>query len=441
MKSDRDYRPIILFIAIILIILFVGLFTPIQGKISFRIETLKNKLYALSNPPEEAVFVPQEIKPLETTIVPIELTSTPVAPVLVMIATQTPIIQPTATPTALPTATAIPLPVRANITGIKYEDQHGIWNYCAPTNLSMALTFWGWDGNRIKAGDWLKPFDKDKNVMLYEMQEFVAEETNLRSLVRSGGTADLLKKMISAGFPVLIEKGSYMQEVSGAYSWMGHYNVVSGYDDEKQIWIVQDSYYERNYEISYETLASEWRSFNFDFMIVYPGDKEAELYQLLGQYTNDDWANQNAFAMADEQVAAAEDDESRFFAYFNRGTSQISLNDFFGAAQSYDMAFSFYANLEPKTRPYRIVWYQTGPYFAYYYSNRYQDVISLADITLASTNEPFLEESYYWRALARVALGEYENAQNDVRSCLEVHPGFPSCTALAAKIGMEDSGS
>ena len=25
---------------------------------------------------------------------------------------------------------------------MKYETQHGIWNYCAPTNLSMALTFW-----------------------------------------------------------------------------------------------------------------------------------------------------------------------------------------------------------------------------------------------------------------------------------------------------------
>jgi hypothetical protein len=40
--------------------------------------------------------------------------------------------------------------------------------------------------------------------------------------------------MIASGFPVLIEKGSYMQEVSGRLSWMGHYNIVNGYDDEKQ---------------------------------------------------------------------------------------------------------------------------------------------------------------------------------------------------------------
>ena len=437
MKSDRDYRPIFLFIAIIILILFFGLFTPVGSKILFHIENLKNRIYAMNNPPEDAVFVPQE-KDIATPTILIQTPTEepPTAVPVEIISTAT--ILPTATPTVVPTATItpIPLPAQASITGVKYEDQHGIWNYCAPTNLSMALTFWGWDGDRIKAGNWLKPFDKDKNVMFYEMQDFVAQETQLRSIVRSGGTPELMKKLINAGFPVLIEKGSLMQEVSGAYSWMGHYNVVTGYDDDRQLWIVQDSYYEPDFEISYETLYWEWRSFNFDFMIVYPGDKEATLYELLGPYTNSDWTKQNAFAMAEEQVAAATDDESWFYTYFNRGTSQIDLNDFYGAAQSYDMAFAYYANLDPKTRPYRIVWYQTGPYYAYYYSARYQDLISLADITLASTNEPYLEESYYWRAMAKIALGEYAGATEDLDSCLEVHPGFTACTALAADIGI-----
>ena len=103
------------------------------------------------------------------------------------------------------------------------------------------------------------------------------------------------------------------------------------------------------------------------------------------------------------------------------------------------MAFSYYANLDTKTRPYRIVWYQTGPYYAYYYSGRYQDVINLANITLASTNEPYLEESYYWRAMAEAALGEFESAQADVQSCLDIHPGFVACSSLSAEIGMGGS--
>ncbi len=49
-------------------------------------------------------------------------------------------------------------------------------------------------------------------------------------------------------------------------------------------------------------------------------------------------------------------------------------------------------------RPYRMMWYQTGPYKAYYYSNRFADVINLADTTLNETiSEPVLEESLYWR--------------------------------------------
>ena len=84
--------------------------------------------------------------------------------------------------------------------------------------------------------------------------------------------------------------------------------------------------------------------------------------------------------MADAQIEAAETPEEYFYAYFNRGSSQVEMNDFYGAAQSYDFAWNmYYPDIETNRRPYRIVWYQTGPYYAYYYSGRYYDVISLAE--------------------------------------------------------------
>lgn len=272
--------------------------------------------------------------------------------------------------------------------------------------------------------------------MFYEMEQFVSQNTGLRSIVRRGGTSTLLKRLIVSGFPVLIEKGAFMQEVNGNLSWMGHYNLMTGYDEASQEWIVQDSYYQANFRIKYEKIDSEWRSFNYEFMVVYPGDREAELYSILGPYTNEQWTKENAFKMADEQVASAKDAESYFYAYFNRGSAQVDLNDFYGAAQSYDMAFQFYAELEQAIRPYRIIWYQTGPYYAYYYSGRYQDLINLADIAIASTNEPFLEESYYWRAKANQALGSFKLVEEDVNNCLNVHPGFIPCEALKAELGI-----
>jgi tetratricopeptide (TPR) repeat protein len=78
-----------------------------------------------------------------------------------------------------------------------------------------------------------------------------------------------------------------------------------------------------------------------------------------------------------------------------------------------------------------MLWYQTGPYFAYYYTGRYGDVISLATLTLDAMDEAVLEESYYWRGLAREALGDVAGAIEDYRASVETHPDFgPGADAL-----------
>jgi len=71
-----------------------------------------------------------------------------------------------------------------------------------------------------------------------------------------------------------------------------------------------------------------------------------------------------------------------------------------------------------------MIWYQTGPYWAYFYTSRYYDVLNLATTTLEAMSEPVLEESYYWRGLARQALGDQTGAFNDLQRSLELHPGF-----------------
>ncbi len=453
MEPDRDLRPFLLFLLITIIIVCTGLFTPLRGRIEYQLEKIKSDLFYRRNDPANSLFIAQgagqtpEIdrtaywQEAETSVARAMTESAPTATEEILptgteeiTSEPTETLLPTDTPE--PTATPEPLPESFFITGVKYETQHGIWNYCAPTNLSMAMTFWGWRGQRTDIGPKVKPFDKDKNVMFYELEEFVDEYSDLRSLVRPGGTSELLKRLIVKGFPVLIEKGSFMQEVSGKYSWMGHYNIITGYDDAAREWTVQDSYYNANYKVSYETLEEEWRCFNHQFMVVYPADLEGQVYSIIGPYTNSNWANQNALRMADAQIEAAETAEEYYYAYFNRGSSQIELNDFYGAAQSYDMAFNtFYPEIEVNRRPYRMVWYQTGPYYAYYYSGRYYDVIALAETTLASTAEPYLEESHYWRAMAYKALGEIEKAHDDLDTCLQLHRGFIACETLLYELG------
>ena len=81
------------------------------------------------------------------------------------------------------------------------------------------------------------------------------------------------------------------------------------------------------------------------------------------------------------------------------------------------------------------MWYQTGPYWAYFYSGRYYDVINLADFTINNSSEPALEESFYWRGMAKEALGDTSGAITDYRSALKWHPGWEPALLKLAELG------
>jgi hypothetical protein len=302
----------------------------------------------------------------------------------------------------------------------------------------MALTFWGWDGNRDVVGKAIKPSDKDKNVMPYEMVDFASLQPGIGALMRSGGDISVIKRLVSAGFPVLTEKGYYEFDYNGKLGWMGHYQFVTGYDDSKGSLVVQDTYNDGpDFEISFDKFNEGWRSFNYVFMVIYKVEEQERVMELLGPWSDPDWANHNAFSIAQQEVQTLTGID-QYFAALNLGSSNVSLLAYVDAAFAYDYAFSLYAALpDDGTRPFRMLWYQTGPYFAYYYSQRYQDVINLATTTLKDTvSQPVLEESLYWRARAYVAVGSPDLAITDLRDSLLYHPGFAPSLDLLNQLGV-----
>jgi hypothetical protein len=68
-----------------------------------------------------------------------------------------------------------------------------------------------------------------------------------------------------------------------------------------------------------------------------------------------------------------------------------------------------------------MLWYQTGPYRAYYQAGKYDDVIALATSILDVVP---IEESFYWRGWARYSQGDLQGAEADFRAALEAHPGW-----------------
>jgi tetratricopeptide (TPR) repeat protein len=291
----------------------------------------------------------------------------------------------------------------------------------------MALSYWKWDGDQRIIADFTKPNPRDKNVTPYELTAYVEEKTQLQTILRVGGEIELLKRFLAAGFPVIIEKGFEGRDFDG---WMGHYVLVTGYSDSDQQFTFQDSYYGPDQVMGYEDFESFWRAFNFTYVVVYPSESKDEVMEILGFQADEDFNYRHAAQKASDEIYTL-NGRDQFFAWFNRGANLVSLQDFAGAASAYDEAFAIYPDIPEKERPWRMMWYQTGPYWAYYYSGRYQDVIELAGTTLDAMSEPALEESYYWRALSREALGDIQGAVKDLRSALKFHPGFePALTRL-----------
>jgi hypothetical protein len=417
---------------------------PVHSRLAWRIELARTQLQYWINPPDQAVFQPSgQNNPLtvETAIATVRaeilLTLTPAS-------TSTP--EPGPTPES--TITSTPLPATVILEGVKYEHQHGRLNYCGPANFSMALTYWGWDGNRDVIGKVVTPINsKDKNVMPYELQDYITENVpGMTSVIRNGGDIETLKRLVSAGFPVVVEIGIYEIDINGKYSWMGHYGFVTGYDDASQMIIYQDSYQPEpetnpgpNRKIEYETLLERWRAFNYVFVVVYPVEKQNEVLAALGPLADEERANRHALevAQAESQTLTGTD---QFFAWFNAGTSHTALFEYVDAAAAYDYAFNLYANLDGDNalRPYRMMWYQTGPYKAYYYTNRFSDVINLADTTLNDTiAEPVLEESLYWRGRAYYMAGKTDLAIKDYRSALKYHPNWLPAIQALQELGIQ----
>ncbi len=463
MEKQRKKRQRLL-IAIAALVMLVGislvalsLMPSLRSRINNRLSNLRTQLIYMIKPPAEEVFIPEEQHNLETMVAATMAAFTP-TPTSESISTATQEVTTDPTPSLVPTITPTPLPGSIDLRDkVTYIDQHGRWNYCGPANLTMALKYWGWEGNRDQVAEVVKPgpidpsldyiarTKVDKNVMPYEMVNFVNDHTQYRAFYRYGGNIGLIKNYLANGYPVLIEKGYYeYSTISNSVAWMGHYLFITGYDDIKGILIVQDAYLldkernpiGKNYEVSYDDFTKEWRYFNYLFMMVYPPEVEAEVFSLLGPWIDQDWANRHALDVANQEITEL-DGLDEYFAWYNKGTSHVQLYEYVDAAFAYDYAFLLYQGLTEEERPWRNLWYQTGPYFAYYYSGRYNDVINLANTTLEAMSEPTLEESFYWRGMARLALGETGNAVDDFKESVRLNPNFSPGWAMLDQLGVE----
>ena len=298
----------------------------------------------------------------------------------------------------------------------KAKQEYQGWNNCGPATLAMNLSFFGWTGNQYDAAKFLKPDTEDKNVSPDQLAAY-ARSVGFQAQPRVNGTLDLIKAFLRAGLPLLIEKGF---EPEADLGWMGHYELIVGFNDLKREFIAMDSYLGAYQAVPYDELDTYWRQFNRTYVPVYPADQAALVAQLLGDQLDDATMWAGALATAQIEAAAAPDDP---FAWFNLGTDDVALNDPARAAAAYDQARQI-------GLPWRMTWYQFGLFEAYLAVGRYDDVLALADATIKVT--PNIEEMYYYKGLALKAQGNLDGARSQLELALKRNPNFePAKAALA----------
>jgi tetratricopeptide (TPR) repeat protein len=352
--------------------------------------------------------------------------------------TQTPGITqtPTATPTHLPPTPTVPgptetplpsptpIPASASLAAPAYVYQDP--NNCGPASLAMYLEYYGWGGTQADIAQVVKPLDADRNVNPDELAYYVRNYAGwLSAEFRVGGDIDLLKRLIAAGFPVIIEETFHFDEPFWPNDdlWAAHYLLLTGYDDATQTFTGQDSFHGADQKVPYSTLDEGWKIFNRVYLMVYPPNQEEALKSILGA----DWdvtANRQ-HALETAQVEASKDPQDAF-AWFNIGSNQVFFENYLEAVGAFDKARTL-------GLPQRMLRYQFSPFFAYFHGGRMEDLMTLVDYALQRT--PNSEEALVWKGWALYRQGDLNGAVESFRKALEANPNSQDAQYALSFVG------
>ncbi len=316
-----------------------------------------------------------------------------------------------------PTAPPAPaLPPRLLLPPPRHEYQ--TWNNCGPATLSMALRLLGRNQSQAIIARALKPDPDDKNVSPPEIAAYARNE-GFDAEAYVNGDLDRLKRLLAMNAAVIVETWFEPKPNDG----MGHYRLLLGYDDETAQLIFHDSYNGPLTRLRYSEFDAVWRVFNRTYIVLTRPEQREHLLAVLGPEADEATMYAGALARAQAEAAARPNDA---FAWFNIGSSMVGLGNFADAATAYDRARQL-------GLPWRMLWYQFGPFQAYEAVGRWQDILDLAAYNLRTAAN--LEESHYFRGRALLALGQLAQARQAFQTALRYNAHFAPAAEALARLG------
>jgi tetratricopeptide (TPR) repeat protein len=274
-------------------------------------------------------------------------------------------------------------------------------NNCGAATLAMYLRFYGWSGDQFDISAVIKPERADRNVNVEELAHFSRNYAGwLITQYRVGGDIELLKTFIANGIPVMIEEGDELEREwhRNDDKWAGHFLLVTGYDDTKQIFYAQDSFRQLDREVTYTKTDERWKHFNRVYILIFLPHQEETVKAILGPHWDVDYNRQHALDVAQAEIDANPQDA---FAWFNLGSNLVYFERYAEAGTAYDEARLI-------GLPQRMFRYQFGPFHAYYHAHRTDELLALVDYTLDLT--PNSEEALLWLGWGLLRQGDTNGA-------------------------------
>jgi predicted double-glycine peptidase len=324
-------------------------------------------------------------------------------------ATVTPTRPPPPTRTPLPAPSYVPLKT-ALLRGFRYERQ--TFNNCGPATAATLLSYFGRAESQTQVAGVMRPNKDDKNVSPGEIADYAAS-LGFGARVVIGADLATLRALVSNGLPVIVESWF----IPTPNDEMGHYMLLKGYEDDTLIF--DDSFHGENQREEASAFDAMWKVFNRTAIVVWKAEQAGLARRLLGARADDRAMRDLALAAARADIDANPQDK---FAWFNAGSTLVQMGEYSRAARAFDTARGL-------RLPWRMLWYQFGPYEAYFGAREYATLVQLTTQTLSTTNG--LEESHLWRGRAYQAQGKTVDARVEFEAALKDNANFaPARDAL-----------
>ena len=142
-----------------------------------------------------------------------------------------------------------------------------------------------------------------------------------------------------------------------------------------------------DYPLPYELVEQRWRDFNHVYLVIYPLDRASELESILGPQFDESWQTLSSPPKKHARRSKSWPVVNCILPGSTWAATCWRWRIMLVRPRLTTRPLLVYPAIPEDERPWRVMWYQDGPYEAYYHMARYQDIINLANTTFFALGE------------------------------------------------------